>query len=321
MWIVQPGVWVRSVDGNAVHATGSQSILLNLGILTSDHTYGIRFDGTGGSVGNFIVGVISGVGGVFMAPGNTFGNDGIVISLPGSAAAAIDIGKGRGTAEIENTGTIEGDVAIASAGGAADILNIGEVAGAIRLAGARDTVLNLGSIAGTVELGGGKDVFDGRGGAATVVHGDGGSDRLFGGNGDDALSGGRGQDRLDGGAGADTLLGCYGRDILEGGAGSDAFMFIAAGKANADRIKDFTVGEDLIQLENATFTGLGGEGPLTAGAFRTGAGAADADDRLIYNAESGALKYDANGDDAGGVKVIAKLAKGLALTHEHFEIV
>ncbi|WP_205760888.1 beta strand repeat-containing protein [Luteolibacter luteus] len=53
--------------------------------------------------------------------------------------------------------------------------------------------------------------------------------RLFGGNGNDALTGGSGADFLDGGAGNDSLLGKGGIDNLLGGDGNDS---LAGGDAN-----------------------------------------------------------------------------------------
>lgn len=48
-----------------------------------------------------------------------------------------------------------------------------------------------------------------------------GNDELYGGEGDDTLSGNKGSDYLDGGAGDDSLIGGRGQDSLAGGAGDD----------------------------------------------------------------------------------------------------
>ena len=87
-----------------------------------------------------------------------------------------------------------------------------------------------------------------------------------------------------GNAGANLINGGAGNDTLTGNAGNDFFFFNTALNAatNVDTIIDFSVAEDTIRLENAFFTGLA-TGTLEAGAFRIGAAAADADDRIIYN--------------------------------------
>ena len=57
----------------------------------------------------------------------------------------------------------------------------------------------------------------------------------------------------------------------------------------------------MIHLDNAVFTGLAA-GALAAGAFNTGAAASQADDRIIYNAATGALLFDADGSGAGAAR-------------------
>lgn len=318
-WFMR-GVSVQSIYGNAVHAGSDGAQLWNIGGLSSLQTFGVRFDGKNGLILNFTVMSIVGIGGVYMAPGNRLENEGFIVSLSPDVAAIV-VGKGGGLATIVNSGEVTGAVAVSSRGAAADIVNVGTLSGAVQLADARDEVRNLGTIAGDVHLGGGRDLFDGRGGTAIVVSGDGGADRLIGGEASDTLIGGRGRDVLRGSGGDDTLVGCYGEDVLKGGEGVDTFVFLRAGKGNVDRIADFVVGEDRIHLDNGIFAALGAEGALSAGAFGVGAKALDGDDRVLYDPTTGVLKYDANGDAPGGVKVIARLAKGLDLDHAHFDVI
>jgi serralysin len=102
---------------------------------------------------------------------------------------------------------------------------------------------------------------------------------------------------ITGGAGNDTLDGGIGADELWGKAGADFFDFTAAlGAGNVDVIKDFTTKDDTIRLENAVFMAFGAyTGSLGQGAFWTGSAAHDADDRVVFNPNTGALLYDADG--------------------------
>ncbi|MES0884378.1 hypothetical protein [Roseibium sp. SCP14] len=75
----------------------------------------------------------------------------------------------------------------------------------------------------------------------------GGSNATLTGNAEDnVLTGNTKHDQLLGGDGSDRLIGNAGFDTLTGGLGSDTFVF----KSNdgTDRIKDFTDGEDLIEI-------------------------------------------------------------------------
>lgn len=154
-----------------------------------------------------------------------------------------------------------------------------------------------------------------------VLTGDGGNNTLTGGNGGDRLYGGDGDDRLDGGNHTDTLFGGIGADRLTGGAGVDRFVFdTALGASNIDTITDFSVLDDSIHLDDAIFAGLS-TGILSAGAFRVGSAAQDADDHILYNSATGALLYDSDGNGAAAAVQFAKLTPGLALTNADFLIV
>ena len=113
-----------------------------------------------------------------------------------------------------------------------------------------------------------------------------------------AEPGDAGADRLYGGRGSDLLDGGLAADLLVGGAGEDSFRFSTAlGDGNVDRIRDFDVLEDTILLDGSVFEEAGDEGALSFGAFHgsaTGA-AQDADDRIIYHTDDGALAYDLDG--------------------------
>ncbi|QIS94618.1 matrixin family metalloprotease [Nitratireductor mangrovi] len=134
----------------------------------------------------------------------------------------------------------------------------------------------------------------------------------------DFLTGDASANRIEGLAGDDEINGKEGTDIFVGGGGDDLFIFdTALGAGNIDAILDFVVADDMIRLASSIFTGLSAGG-LTAAAFRVGAAAADADDRVIYNAGSGGLFFDVDGNGAQGQVQFASLSTGLALTNDNF---
>jgi Ca2+-binding RTX toxin-like protein len=129
---------------------------------------------------------------------------------------------------------------------------------------------------------------------------------------------------LVGNSGSNVLNGGAGNDYMAGGAGNDTFFFnTALGASNIDTITDYNVVQDTIRLENGIFTALVGTGTLTAAQFVKNASgtATDANDRIIYETDTGKLFYDSNGSAAGGQVQFAKLAAGLALTASDFFIV
>ncbi|UWR91462.1 M10 family metallopeptidase C-terminal domain-containing protein [Phaeobacter inhibens] len=133
--------------------------------------------------------------------------------------------------------------------------------------------------------------------------------------GADVLRGGRGNDLLDGGLMADTLI---------GGKGDDFFRFSTElGADNIDEIRDFDAASDTILLDSAIFGEAGEIGVLDFGAFHSSASgtALDGADRIVYNTDSGALSYDADG--LGGVDAIqfAQLQTGLQLGADDFVII
>jgi Ca2+-binding RTX toxin-like protein len=65
------------------------------------------------------------------------------------------------------------------------------------------------------------------------------------------------------------------------------------------------------------FAGLA-PGGLPAGAFRTGSSAQDADDRIIYDAATGALYFDGDGNGGGAAIQFATLGTGLSLAASDF---
>ncbi len=148
----------------------------------------------------------------------------------------------------------------------------------------------------------GDNVIRGLGGVDTLAGGEGddrlignhGNDLLDGGTGDDVLRGGAGNDNLIGGNGQDVLNGGLGKDVLTGGAGSDVFRFTKVVQSpntnQRDVIKDFSQGEDVIDLANiapGVLSFIGG------GAF-SGAGQGEA--RIAVSAGNSLVRIDRDGD-------------------------
>jgi Ca2+-binding RTX toxin-like protein len=234
--------------------------------------------------------------------GGTFDNHGYIAG----DADGVDINTAGGlvtTITNASGATIKGGTeAILMQAGRLSLDNAGLVIGGIvDAANQRDQIVNTGTIRGEVDLGGGRDVFNGAGGT---------SDPVFGGAGNDRLIGGSGNDRLHGGDGNDTLT---------GGAGADRFYFDSALNAstNVDRITDFTPGLDKIVLSETYFSNIGPHGTLGLAHFHVGA-AVHAAAAIVYDAATGALSYDANGNAPGGMTQFATLAANLTLHNTDF---
>ncbi|WP_262030827.1 cadherin domain-containing protein [Microvirga sp. Mcv34] len=149
-----------------------------------------------------------------------------------------------------------------------------------------------------------------------------GADTLTGKSLNDELRGLSGNDTLSGGAGNDLLFGGVGKDVLTGGEGQDIFGFdTKPNKAtNIDRITDFSVADDTIQLSKAAFSKITKKGVLAKSAFWSGAKAHDASDRIIYDPKKGALFYDSDGSGKAAAVQIAILSKALKINALDFFI-
>ncbi len=162
--------------------------------------------------------------------------------------------------------------------------------------------------------------------SADDLRGDDYSNKIWGLAGQDTLSGRDGKDMLYGGDGNDRLLGGSGSDKLIGGDGFDAFVFDTAlhGKQNVDRIMDFNIGLDRIELDHAIFTALGLPGgnlsDLEFHASKTGR-AHDATDRILYEKDTGKLFYDEDGDGNSNAVLFAVLSAKPNITEADFDIV
>ncbi len=145
---------------------------------------------------------------------------------------------------------------------------------------------------------------------ANTLQGQAGNDRLNGGLGNDTITAGSGNDRLNGGLGNDRLNGESGRDI---------FIFDTALNTteNVDTIRNFSIKNDTISLDDAIFAGLNA-GILSASAFYRGAGAHDADDRIIHDRSTGAVYYDPDGIGGQAQILFARVDPRLNLKNSDF---
>ena len=298
-------------SGYGIESAVSLSYLFNGGEIVSTNSIAVHMTASGNLVNNQASGEISGVTALDVGPGTKIQNSGKIISTGGNPTAAT----------ADSASDVAFGIAIHAPAGGLTLVNSGVIIGhVVSEDDAADAVFNTATIVGNVRLGEGADLYDGRGGLIQgEVNGGGGDDRLLGGDHDDILVGCYGDDEIRGGRGDDTITGGPGKNLLSGGSGADGFVFLHRGAV--DRVRDFRPGEDFIHLDNDAFAGLGGTGGLKGDAFHLGRVAADDEDRVIYNASTGVLKLDRNGDDAGGVIKIAKLAPGLDLSHQHFEII
>ncbi|MGA0530921.1 M10 family metallopeptidase C-terminal domain-containing protein [Hansschlegelia sp. KR7-227] len=176
---------------------------------------------------------------------------------------------------------VAGDRVSESAGGGVDLVR-------------SQASFTLGKNVENLMLVGGADV-DGKGnGQANIIVGNGGDNRLDGSKGADALT---------------------------GGGGSDAFVFAnGLGPGNIDRITDFAIGVDEIELTARFFPELS-KGALAASAFAIGEIASDAADRILYDRESGGLFFDRDGTaDAYDPLQFALLSANLNLKFSDFVV-
>jgi len=149
-----------------------------------------------------------------------------------------------------------------------------------------------------------------------TIHGDDGDDILHGGlnddviygdNDNDVLYGNRNNDTLYGGNGADRLIGGLGRDTFYGGEGEDEFVFNrkndSTDTVDADKISDFVIGEDVIDL-----SGLAGSLNYIGTAGFSGA---VGEVQAIGSGGTTRVKIDLDGDGTADMKIMVVGTVGL----------
>jgi Ca2+-binding RTX toxin-like protein len=274
-----------------------------------------RFTGYGNALGNIIEG---GAEGDFLI--SYSGND---VLRGGAGADVLDGGADHDTLD----GGTGNDVMIGGAGN--DIFLVDSVNDLV-IEGADpgfDTVftsLSSYTLAAWVEnlSFSGSGSFTGTGNfVSNEIQGSAWNDTLFGLDGNDRLIGFGGNDTLNGGVDNDLLQGGEGSDQLTGGAGADQFRFdTSLATGDADSITDFETGLDQIQLARAIFSTLN-LGALSSSAFHAGAAAENGDHRIIYDAASGSLYYDPDGNGAQAQIKFASIAPQSAIDATDFLII
>jgi Ca2+-binding RTX toxin-like protein len=144
---------------------------------------------------------------------------------------------------------------------------------------------------------------------------DDGSFRVFGGRGDDHITGSQNGDILAGNAGSDQLT---------GGGGADVFRYVASGDSTVaapDQILDFLSGTDKIDLSriDADTNVAGDQAFHVVGPGFTGAGPSSAGELLVYG-QSGTwhVDGDTDGDGHADFSITLILAAPLPPTNSDF---
>jgi len=163
--------------------------------------------------------------------------------------------------------------------------------------------------------GSGADIFDG--GAS--------DDSISGGAGNDSLFGGAGSDTLSGGDGNDTLTGGAGTNVLSGGLGADVFVFTGTTAGGGDIITDYSIVDDVINLDQSAFVGIGA-GPLGSSFYlysSTVATVSAIESQLtspsiiaLFDSVANTTKlyYDSNGSTVGGNSLFATVNVDFAVS-------
>ena len=150
--------------------------------------------------------------------------------------------------------------------------------------------------------------------------GNGLTNTLKGNNYRNTLDGRGGTDTLDGRGGNDILVGGTGNDTLTGGTGQDTFVFQSKSEGS-DRITDFSVVDDVMNVSKVGFGAGLNVGTLLASQFVLGSSATNSSQRFIYDRSNGGLYFDADGNGATAKIQIASLSTGLSLTNNDIYVI
>ncbi len=220
-------------------------------------------------------------------------NLGTISGLANGASPGYSIFTDQVAGKVDNQGTLLGDVFV----GFGRLTNDGTITGDVTLGFGK--LANHGVIDGDVFLLDSNIYRSGSSGSVTgSINGSGGLDRLFGGDLSDRMFGNDEADVISASSGDDILTGGLGNDRLTGGTGADLFIYTAATDSDLitgiDRITDFETGTDKIDL--SAF--LSGAAFISNAAF-SGTGA-----EVRYNAATGRLSGDVDGDGVADFAVL-----------------
>jgi len=104
----------------------------------------------------------------------------------------------------------------------------------------------------------------------------------------------------------DVINGMGGSDTLQGKGGKDDFVFDTPFRKGVDHIVDFNRKKDDIHLDNDIFKKLD-LGKLDKSEFGYGTRATNADQRIIYDQDTGILRYDKDGFGGARARTIVDL--------------
>lgn len=295
---------VDSIGDVVTETSGTDTVIASfnfvLGVDLENLTLtGTAQSGTGNTLNNTIIGN--------SAANLLYGGGGHDVLIGGTGADQLFGGAGNDVYDIDNAG----DRITENSGEGTDTVTSTVTVTAIMIGDHVEAINLMGTAA-----------INATGNAAgNIITGNANANILNGEAGNDTLNGGGGSDRLFGGADQDTLNGGLGNDLLDGGTGADIFVFSSAlGRGNIDTIQNFLAAEDTIHLDDAIFRAFT-PGDLSATAFLINTRALDADDRLFYNSQTGALFYDADGTGSTAAIQFAILSKNLTLTAADFVII
>lgn len=238
-----------------------------------------------------------------------------IYRAPAAETLAVDY-RNFEVSTVDETATSAVDATVKAVNGtkSADVLMGGAANEDVKSINGDDSIYAAGGN-DTVDGGSGADTIDGGIGDDKLIGGT-GSDKLLGGDGADMLTGGEDNDELVGGSGADTLAGGDAADTLTGGVGADVFRF--DDRWYNDRITDFQVGEDKIQLVASEF----GVSSMNNVVFAEGLSSTVAGKPALHYVQStGQLYWDPTGGSTVDVKLIATFDNHAQLTVDAFEVV